>query len=130
MSDYREAFDVDAILLMVVNEAREVALLLPAAHEISGMQSPAFSPPEPEVQVSTDGIQWSPADPTADTAVCPNRLEVRRQLIKSEALLVHLCKSLGAARKGLVSAMDSWEGPEVKKDVGVAQVNCQSPGLM
>jgi len=129
MSDYREAFDVDAMLLMVVKEAREVALLLPVAHEMSEMQSPAFSPPEPEVQVS-DGIQWSPADPTANTAVCPNRLEVRRQLIKSEALLVHLCKSLGAARKGLVSAMDSWEGPEVKKDVGVAQVNCQSPGLM
>ena len=116
MSNYREAFDVDAMLLMLVKEAREVALLLPVAHEMSEIQSPAFSPPEPEVQVS-DGLAWSPADPTANTASCPNRLEVRRQLIKSEALLVHLCKSLGSARQGLVSAIDAWEGPECTENV-------------
>jgi len=44
MSDYREAFDVDAMLLMVVKEAREVALLLPVAHEMSEMQSPCLFP--------------------------------------------------------------------------------------
>jgi len=105
MSNFKEAINIDGLLLDLTKQAHALAVLLPAAHEMQFDKAPPVAA-EPEVSVSSS--EQLP-DPTGDAVCCPERGEIREVLILTEGVMKDTVIRVGMAREALDSAMKRWD---------------------
>lgn len=92
---------------LVTAEAALLAELLPEALAVQWQATPRLASPSSEAK-RTEGA--APADPTADIALDGQRLAMRAQILRSEALLGRSAVALRGVRRGLERSLDRWHG--------------------
>lgn len=93
--------------LLLIEEAALLLSLLPVADEMQWEASPPALTPADETRDRK--VSDGPGDPTGNTVADPDRLALRAQVRRSEALVKASLTSLRGVRRGFEITMDRWE---------------------
>lgn len=94
--------------------AEEVKHLLELLPEASARQWLAAPVPKPRYDTDERSIGGAPGDPTADVALDPRRLAVRRLVRDSEKVLRDTAVRVRGVRRAMERTLDWYDGEEAR----------------